>query len=150
MATSRIDIDPLFDQRIRDLQKQSEAQHEAMREGRGRPWMMPETDEQWDGSLFPVEPLTEPFSREELNQRATEAFTADDPGTAADLVAGQTQVEYLACMERAFRMRHQHRGIRARLHAAGRKRGHGNERGVLVDTIIGSVSRAVAEGKIGE
>lgn len=68
----------------------------------GRVWMHGSND-------YPVTDLSglkEPFKREGLQANYAEVMDDRDPGTAADKVAIKFQSDYLAAMERAYRLRH--------------------------------------------
>ena len=55
-----------------------------------------------------------------------------NPGTSGDLAVTTVQIDLLAAMERAWRMRHTMRRPRTFCHAMGRKNGHGDDSGPLV------------------
>jgi len=59
-----------------------------------------------DYELTDISGLKEPFKREDLQANYAEVMNDLDPGTAADKVAIKFQSDYLAAMERAYRLRH--------------------------------------------
>jgi hypothetical protein len=70
--------------------------------GQGRVWMHGNNDYE----LTDISGLKEPFKREDLQANYAEVMNDLDPGTAADKVAIKFQSDYLAAMERAYRLRH--------------------------------------------
>ena len=90
----------------------------------------------WSGKLTDLEGLSKAFDREENALDYQDAIKDPEaPGTVGDLSVAQLQGDYLACQERAFRARHMST-VRATLHAAGRRRGHGHARGVLTRSTL--------------
>lgn len=70
--------------------------------GSGRVWIHGSNDYE----LTDISGLKEPFKREDLQANYAEVMNDEDPGTAADKVAIKFQSDYLAAMERAYRLRH--------------------------------------------
>lgn len=143
-ATSKVQVDPNFEGQIRQLRQRAKEESEALRNGGQTQWLMPDSD-QWAGDLFDIEALSEPFVREQANDQFEEA-TKDptDSGVVGDLITTTLQVDYLACMERAFRARHTMRRPRTFAHAASRKRGHGDERGTLTQANLEYIRNTIA------
>lgn len=138
-AQSKVNIDPVFEDQVRNLQQKAAAEAAARLAGGQVPWMTPklgEGEDDYDGDLFDFEGMAQPFNREGPNQQAVEAMTAENPGVSGDFILASIQVDYLACMERAYRMRHTMRRPRALAHTTARKRGHGHERGPLVQSVL--------------
>ena len=101
----------------------------------------------WDGNLFNI--TSDVFDRSENTadvETAIKDVTA--PGVSGDLTVSCLQGDYLASMERAFRLRHS-TSIRRQLHAAARRKGHGDETGVLIrgvlDMVIGNILKQSKE-----
>lgn len=101
----------------------------------------------WDGDLDNQEDIGKAFSRDENAQDYKDAIKdSESPGTVGDLMASQLQGEFLACQERAFRARH--RGsVRSQFHAAARRDGHGNEKGVLKRSVANYVESILKAAK---
>ncbi len=93
-----------------------------------RVWMVPEGD--WD----PFQPSTiaKLFDRSDANQSYQDAL--HQGGAMGQASAAKVQIDHLARHERAFRLRHTQL-IRAALHAAARRKGHGNDAGVHVGVV---------------
>lgn len=70
--------------------------------GTGRVWIHGANDNE----LTDLSGLKEPFKREDLQADYALVMLDEDPGTAADKVAIRFQSDYLAAMERAYRLRH--------------------------------------------
>jgi hypothetical protein len=105
-------------------------------QGNQAQWMMPVANG-WKGSPFDYEGMAQPYSRAQSNAWFTKATAnAAQSGSTGDLIATTTQVDYLACMERAFRARHTMSRPRAMCHTMGRKMGHGLDTGPLSRSII--------------
>lgn len=141
------DVDPNFERQLRALKADSKANGDALFEaGQGR-WFRPDG---WAGDVFDYEAIGEAFNRDVANAVVVEAVSNPEaPGTTGDLVAATTQIDYLACLERAFRVRHATPGPRLLLHAAGSLRGAGHDKGVFSLCGIEYVRRLVAEAKQG-
>jgi len=73
-------------------------------------------------------------------QFAAAVGDAAAPGTVGDLQLVQMQGDYLASLERAYHVRHRS-SVRNRIHAAGARKGHGEETGVIRAGLLGFVER---------
>ena len=154
VAVSQVDVDPTFSRMLQAMREYSQAAEIALTTGSPGKWCMlplasPETGvPAWDGNLFAADQLGIPFSRRTVNNKVTDAVkTAAQPGTGSDLSAGTTQIDYLACAQRAFIARHGMRRIRSTLHAAARARAYGSERGIFAYKLPGWISELVRQGK---
>jgi len=85
--------------------------------GTGRAWIHGSSDYE----LTDISGLKEPFKREDLQANYAQVMNDLDPGTAADKVAIKFQSDYLAAMERAYRLRHTGL-VRTEIFAAMRRR----------------------------
>lgn len=84
----------------------------------------------WTGDTLDIDSLNS-FSREELATQFRNAVKdANNPGAVGDMITTILQGDFLAQMERAFRLRHS-TAVRLRMHSAGRHRGHGHVNGVF-------------------
>lgn len=89
-----------------------------------RQWYVPDLGTGWDGDPFNMAGVAAAFSRAEPTENY-QAFFFYQFGTAGDCVAAKMQSDYLACQERAYRLRHL-TPVRASAHACARHRGHAN------------------------
>jgi len=145
--SSVANMDPNFEGQLRTLRTQAQQEAQSRQQGQPTPWMMPER-KAWSGDLFDSAGMHSPFDRTQANQDFVKAVSdATKPGVVGDLIATTTQVDYLATMERAFRMRHTMRRPRAVLLAAGRKTGHGDPQGTLTQCGVEYLRGILKESK---
>jgi hypothetical protein len=106
-------------------------------------WMMPDPNG-WDGNLFDVPGMKEPFDRKEHDEDFNEIVKSGvSPGVLADLASVQLQGDFLAAMERAFRERHKSH-VRSMIHASARQAGHHS---ALIDKmLVGHIKRQLSKG----
>src|SRR5262245_1755874 len=145
---SRADVDPNFESQLRHLAESAKADAEAVKAGGQPKWDMPLLYE-WSGELTGWEGRAQPFDRSKANQWFVDAVADNNKsGTVGDLAVTTTQIDYLACMERAFRMRHAMPRNRCLAHAAARRGGHGDpDFGVFAVCGIEYVRRLVKVAK---
>jgi hypothetical protein len=149
MPESRSRVDPNYERQLKTLQAQAAAEADARSNGNQARWMRPDL-QGWSGSLDDWEGMSKPFDRTDANASAVEAMAdATNPGTSGDVVAGTVMAHYLGTMERSFRARHHLRRPRATAHLVGRKRGHGDNQGTLVQSGLEYVRGLVARAKGG-
>ena len=142
---SRINMDPNFEKRLRDLRDHAAEQSTAVRDGGQRTYMTPED---WNGDPLDVEGLSVPFARTQANQQMIEAMAdQSNPGTTGDVVAASLMISELAVMERAFRVRHTMRRPRAAAHTAARRQGHGSDTGPLIQLGVEYVRSVIQQAK---
>lgn len=128
--TSKASIDANFSSRLYDLKEQAAAEAVARAEGQQVKWARPQL---WNADLFDFEEMSTPFDRTQANADFIKAVeNPKEPGTVGDIIATTTMIDELSAMERAFRVRHTMRRPRAMAHLSGRKRGHGDALGPLV------------------
>lgn len=147
---AKVDVDEGLEKLLGRIREQSKEYGENLVKGDQTTWMMPEIggDNGWAGDLFDVNNLGKPFDRSDLNDKVEEAMKdPSSPGTTGDLVLGTSQIDYLACMQRAFTARHTMRRPRATMQAASRKVGHGQENGVLVQIVLEHFRGVAARSK---
>lgn len=138
-------MDPNFEKRLRDLQLHAAQEYAARGEGGQVQWFRPGG---WDGDLTDLEGMGEPFSRAQSNQGCVDAIKdPKQPGTTGDVVAATTMIDYLATMERAFRVRHTFRRCRATALMLGRVRGHGSDNGSFIQTGVEYVRAIIRQAK---
>ncbi len=144
---SKADVDPNFEKQLRKLKEDSKANGDAIQQNEQMTWFRPEG---WNGDVFDHDGMHEPFDRKKANEDFVKAISDPNaPGTSGDLIATTTQIDYLACLERAFRVRHAMPAPRLLLHAAGAMKGNGDDTGVYSLCGIEYVRRLVAEAKQG-
>lgn len=142
---SKIDMDPSFERRFRDLRDHAAAQSEAVLGGEQRTYFTPIG---WNGDPLDVEGLSVPFSREQANQQMIAAMAnQSEPGTTGDVVAASVMINELAIMERAFRARHTLRRCRATAHTQARLQGHGSDTGPLIQLGVEYVRSIIQQAK---
>jgi hypothetical protein len=141
------DVDPNFERQLRALKADSKANGDAIRQNDATRWFRPAG---WDGDVFDYAGIARAFNRDAANEMVVRAISdAEAPGTSGDLIAATTQIDYLACLERAFRVRHAMPVPRLLLHAAGTMKGNGTDKGVFMLCGVEYVRRLVAEAKQG-
>lgn len=127
--TAKVNMDPNYERRLRELRAHAAAEAAARPVGNQTTWCRPAGR---TATLFDVQALEEPFRRDQANAEGVAAVSDPKaPGVTGDVVAAATMIETLACMERAYRMRHTMKRPRAAAHAASRLRGHGDPAGAL-------------------
>jgi hypothetical protein len=107
-----------------------------------RDWMAPPN---WEGDVFDFIGIHEAFERKEQNEQYMEIMVAED-GTLADTMPQKLQIDYIGMMERAFLARHSS-PVRAMMHAAGRRKGHGEPGGVHIGGVLQYAQDLLASAK---
>jgi hypothetical protein len=119
-------IDAKFAERVSDLERVAREQSEQFRkQDAPRPWHTPENMK--DRDLLDVPNLHEPaWNRDKLNENYANDVVSSGggAGTAGDIMALKTQINFMAEEERAWRMRHA-TPVRCAAIAHGRLHGHG-------------------------
>lgn len=146
MPTPRVQVDTNFNAQIKALQVQAADAVAPQTDGGQVRWARPDLNG-WSGSPDDWDDMHRPFDRTDVNQNVV-AATSDpaDPGVSGDVVAGTSQAHYLGTLERALRARHTTR-VRASAHAAARKKGHGDNRGPLVQCVLEFIRGVVAQSR---
>lgn len=140
-------VDPNLEIQLKSLETQANAEQQAVLQGNQAQWMMPVLVN-WSGDLFDFTGMHSPFNRDQSNNWFVDAISdPDNPGTTGDLVLTTLQVDWMACAERAFRARHTMRRPRAVAHAMGRKAGHGDDKGPLVQCVLEYLRGLATESK---
>jgi hypothetical protein len=143
-----MEVDPNVEGQIRQLRERAKEEAEARKGGTQTQWLMPTLEGEWDGDLFDIEGISESFNRDGANDKFEEATKdAEDSGVVGDLVSATLQVDFMACMERAFRQRHTMRRPRTFAHMAARRQGHGNERGTLTQTNLEFIRNIIKQSQ---
>jgi len=146
-AQAKADVDPNFETQVKELQQQNQQLVPEALKGAQPKWLMPKK-EGWSGDLFDWEGMHKAFNRDKSNEDFKKAIEdAKSPGTTGDLAVTTTQIDILAVMERAFRARHTMGRPRAFAHAMARRKGHGNDKGPLVQCQLEYVRGLVKESR---
>jgi hypothetical protein len=136
---SKVNMDANYESRFRDFMLHAEDEAQRVSQGRGIAWFRPGD---WDGDLSAArfEEMSEPFLRQDLfnefSETVSPASKEEPPGTVGDIIAATTMAETLSVMERALRMRHTMRRIRATCHLVGRKKAHGSDTGPFLQSNV--------------
>ncbi len=95
----------------------------------GRPSWFRGQQTSWSGEVLDVDAIATAFDRSAVGESYSEAIAGG--GTVGAAASSKLQSDYLAMMERSFRLRHLS-PIRSSLHAATRRLGHSDAaRGVI-------------------
>lgn len=147
MATSNSEIREVFDNQIEKLKEDAANIAAELDNNDGRRlWQIPDLGD-WDGDLQNLEDISKAFNRDENAQDVIDAHTKK--GTDGDAAAGAIQGDVLACLERAYRARHEG-SIRAKMHAVARRKGHGHDNGPIKGALKGYVERILVRAKLGD
>ena len=100
----------------------------------------------WDGDPLQVAGMAARFDRGPVGQNYAECLADQRAlGSVGSAQALVLQSDYVAAQERAFRVRHA-TSVRCAAHAAGRRRGHADDRGVIRAGVIRYVEDLVKRG----
>jgi hypothetical protein len=151
-AQAKADVDPVLQTQVTTIKQQAQAEQQAIMNGNQSKWMMPTaapgSGSGWKGSIFDVQGMEAMFDRSKSNQAFADSIKdPTNPGTVGDSAVTTTQIDLLASMERAWRNRHTMRRPRSMCHAMGRKAGHGNDKGPLVQSQLEHVRGMVRKSK---
>lgn len=133
MPEAKSQIRDIFLRQVEALTRYAESDRQALLGEGANKFFEPDKGE-WDGNVFDLEGLSAAFDREEIYQDFRATVTED--GYTTDLEITQLQGDFVAAMERAYRSR-LCTAVRARCHAAARRRGHANPHGVLIKGLLG-------------
>ena len=101
----------------------------------------------WNGDVFDLAGMAKPWERKENEEDVIKSIKdGTKPGVVGDLISSTLQGDWLATQERAFRARHQTK-IRASMHAASRRRGHGHPSGLFLKGVINYIKYIVKLSK---
>lgn len=115
----------------------------------------PDIAADWTGSPFDITGetggsitgMSTPFYRRDSDRnyiQAVQTSQQTDGGRVADRMTAKMQIDYLATMERAFRLRHA-TSTRCALHAASRRSGQGASTGVF-NTVMDYIKSVLHQG----
>lgn len=94
-----------------------------------RKWYYPPLNG-WSGNVTDITGMNDAFARDDLGTQYQAVNTAASGGTIGESMVVKLQNDYIAAAERAFRTRHAS-SVRCRIHAASRRKGHGNSLGIF-------------------
>jgi len=146
MATAKAELSPIFLDLVSRLAETSGAAGAAASSWSKREWQTP-PPRSWDGDHGKIKDMSAAFDRTDLNAEY-ESIVGDPaaPGVVGDLIADGVQIAYVGAMERAYRARHAS-PVRCLMHAAARRRGHGDPAGILKGSLVTHVQNVVAAGR---
>lgn len=128
------DMSPDFEELVTKLVAYLEKNGQALENNTETEWYKPE---KWNGDPFDYENIAKAFDREILNQMYLECIKdAKSPGTSGDLVSTTTQIDYTSVMQRGFMARTTMSFPRVVALAAGRQKGHGNQKGLFMQNVL--------------
>lgn len=100
----------------------------------------------WDGDPLQIAGMAARFDRGPVGQNYAELLSDPQaPGTVGGAQALVLQSDYVAAQERGFRVRHA-TSVRCAAHAAGRRRGHADDRGVIQAGVVRYVEDLIKRG----
>lgn len=133
-ATSKANMDPTFEKRLREMKEWAKEQHEKRVLGEQAKWYRPQG---WAGGVLDFFSMAPPWVRAQANNEYVQAVqSAQSPGTTGDVIATTTMIDALATMERSFRQRCTMRRCRSTAHMTSRMKGLGNDKGPLIHNYV--------------
>lgn len=134
MPQSLGQMQPIFVKTVTELAADSKTCGQAS-QGTGTPvWELPPLNG-WSGDPLDIPGTVKAFDRSDANNNYAQLLAdGSNPGTTGDAIALKTQIDYVGCMERAFRARHA-TPVRCLAHNSARRVGHGHPAGVLMQVI---------------
>jgi hypothetical protein len=136
----KTDVGKIFLKRVEELADAAQTNALSVLEGQASSWYRPvEITSSLLEESSGADQIRTAFSREE-QEKWFDDSTKDraDYGTVGDLAQIQLQGDFLACMERAFRARHQ-TACQSRIHPGARLSGHGHDFGVIKGSMLGYI-----------
>jgi hypothetical protein len=135
-SSQKSSISNVLQQLIEELASQSKEESKVRKKNDQVKWMMP-PKKGWSGDIFKWQEMHHPFDSDKPNKELVKAVSnPKDPGNVGDLVNTNSQIEYLAMLERAFRARHTMSFPRGIAHASGRRHGQGGDKGPLKFSVL--------------
>lgn len=122
-----------FTAQVQKLAAEAGLLHKGVTSGEGREWQLGDLNG-WSGDVTDIPGMSRPFDRKAIGQNFADVYQGT-PGTTGDAATLRLQNDYLAAMERAFRTRHAS-SVRLTIMAAGRRKGHADAQGPLLDGVI--------------
>ena len=135
-SSQKSSIAPILNELMDELVEQASKESDDRKQNKQCKWVMPPKKD-WSGNLFKWKELDKPFDSEKPNKELVDAIKdPENPGNAGDLINTNTQIEYLAMMERAFRARHTMTFPRGVAHCCARRNGQSKEGGPLKRSVL--------------
>lgn len=120
-AKSRSSVDPIFSDRLKDIQTAARKLADALQNIGSGGWALSAVESLSDVDLSDPTAFADAFSRQGVEAQFDSATRdAESPGTTGDLIVIQKQGDLLASLERAFRARYMTSYARSMAHAAAR------------------------------
>ena len=144
-GTPKASVKSVFRENAEALKKDAEKIEQHYKLEAQRQWQI-EPLRGWSGDPLDIADITKKFDRQEIDSNYQECLSdPNSPGTTADTQALKLQADWVAVQERAFRTRHA-TSIRAALNAAGRRKGHKNEKGVIQTGVVKYIEDIIKRG----
>lgn len=138
-------VHPVFKENAEQLRTDAENVEQALLNQAQRKWQILPLRE-WTGDPLAVPEISGKFKRDEIHENYTECLAdPENPGTAADTQALTLQNDWVSMQERAFRARHA-TSVRSALHAAGRRKGHSSDKGVIQAGLVKYIQDVIKRG----
>lgn len=135
-AQPKTEVGTQFRKQTEALRDHSDKESVSTRNQGAPEWFRPDG---FDGDVYDIEDMHEPFSREEHEEQFAQVVKDPNaPGTTGDFSMIALQGDFLAAMERAYRDRHMS-SVRRRIHSAARRMGHSAETGVIKLGLVGYI-----------
>lgn len=147
MATQKARLHEKFIQAVEELRQAADSASKSTIDGEQRKWLPSEEFLQgWSGDPLDILSLTQKFDRSDIVENYQQCLAdSTNPGTVGDTIALKFQADWLALQERATRLRHCS-SVRAKFHAAARRRGHASDRGPLTGGTVNYVEKMIKRG----
>lgn len=142
MASQQAQIRSAFRDQLDKLREYVQAEEQSLCNQQPSKFYEPDKGS-WNGDLFDIEGMAEAFKRDEIHDDFRKAI--NDDGVTTDLEVCLLQGDFVAMLERAYRERHK-TPVRAKLHAAARRRGHGDEDGLYTKGLLGYLEHLMRLG----
>jgi hypothetical protein len=123
-------IHTVFTSTIKDLTEWAECTGRALNNKEQNKWFIPDKSK-WSGDPLKIPEIEKAFDREKINENYRDLIKdADAIGTTGETTVLKQQLDYVAALERAYRLRHA-TSIRCALHNSVRREAHGHNKGVF-------------------
>lgn len=127
---TRAIIHEVFTQTINDLTEWAECTGKALNNEEQNKWFIPDKVK-WSADPLKIPEIEKAFDREKINENYRDLIKdANAGGTTGETMVLKQQLDYVAALERAYRLRHA-TSIRCSLHNSIRREAHGHAKGVF-------------------
>jgi len=113
-----------------------------------RKWNQPGIVMGWSGDQLDITGMNLAFDRKDLNAMHNDIISTagqSNGGRIADSMLAKRQADYMACEERAYRLRHA-TSVRCSVHSAAREIAHGMDSGIYYHNILGFMQDSLSAG----